>query len=164
MKSRTEILLARYQFVLGLFIVGLTASGLTAFVLPAELSMLCRFLGISDSASYIDMQGLRRWIAFVDFGLRQTYLQFPFFGYATDWLAFGHFVIAGFFILPFADPTRYRAVLQVGLAACAGVIVVALICGPIRSIPWFWTLIDCSFGIVGAMPLLYCLYLTNKVR
>jgi hypothetical protein len=52
--------------------------------------------------------------------------------------------------------------LRVGLAACAGVIVLALICGPIRSIPFFWTLIDCSFGIFGAIPLFYCLRLTAK--
>jgi hypothetical protein len=84
-----------------------------------------------------------------------------FFGYASDWLAFGHFV-AGFFVLPLIDPMRYRVILQVGRAACAGVMAVALICGPIRSIPWFWTLIDCSFGIAGAIPFVYCLHLTNK--
>ncbi len=29
------------------------------------------------------------------------------------------------------------------------VLPLALICGPIRNIPFFWQLIDCSFGIVG---------------
>ena len=29
--------------------------------------------------------------------------------------------------------------------------------------PFFWTLIDCSFGVVGAIPLLYCLRLTRKI-
>ncbi len=130
---------------------------------PGELALLSRFLGISDPASYADMHGLQHWIAFVYFGLQQTYSRFPYFGYATDWLAFRHFAIAGFFILPFFDPVRYRAVLYIGLAACAGVIIVALICGPIRSIPWFWTMIDCSFGILGAIPLVYCLYLTSRV-
>jgi hypothetical protein len=37
-----------------------------------------------------------------------------------------------------------------------------LISGPIRGVPFFWTLIDCSFGIVGAIPLLYCLRLTGS--
>jgi hypothetical protein len=54
--------------------------------------------------------------------------------------------------------------LHVGLIACAGAIAVALISGPIRGIPFFWTLIDCSFGIVGAVPLLYCLRLTRSPR
>jgi hypothetical protein len=157
-------LLFRYRLILGLFIVGLIASGLTALPLRIELSTLCRFLGISNPSSYADMHGLRHWIAFVYFGLQQTYSRFPFFGYATDWLAFGHFVIGGFFILPFIDPLRYRGVLHVGLAASAAVIVTALICERIREIPFFWTLLDCSFGIVGAIPLFYCLHLTNRME
>ena len=164
MELENRKLLFRYRLSLGLFIVGLIVSGLTALPLRTELSTLCRFLGISNPSSYADMHGLRHWIAFVHFGLQQTYSLFPFFGYATDWLAFGHFVIGGFFILPFIDPIRYRGVLAVGLAACAGVIVTALICGPIRGIPFFWTLIDCGFGIIGAIPLFYCLYLTNRME
>jgi hypothetical protein len=163
MEAANQRLSSRYRLSLGAFILGLVLSGISALPLQHELSLLSRLLGIPDPASYANMDGLQRWIGFVSFGLQQTYSRFPFFGYASDWLAFGHFVIAGFFMLPFADPRRYRAILYVGLAACAGVIVVALICGPIRSIPWFWTLIDCSFGIVGAIPLAYCLHLTDKL-
>ena len=39
------------------------------------------------------------------------------------------------------------------LIACAGVIPLALICGAIRGIPFYWRLIDCSFGIFGLIPL-----------
>lgn len=155
--------LFRYRLSLGAFIAGLVVSGMSALPLRRELSILSKVFGIGDPAAYADLHGLRRWIAFVDFGLRETYSRFPFFGYATDWLAFGHFVIAAFFILPFVDPARYRGVLHIGLIACAGVIVLALICGPIRGIPFCWTLIDCSFGIIGAIPLLYCLRLTRKI-
>jgi hypothetical protein len=155
--------LFRYRVSLGLFLFGLILSGISALPLQSELSILSRFLGTSGSPAHGELDGPRHWIAFVDFGLRETYSRFSFFGYATDWLAFGHFVIAAFFVLPFIDPTRYRGVLQIGLFACAGVIVTALICGPIRGIPFFWTLIDCSFGIVGALPLLYCLRLTRKI-
>ena len=157
-------LLLLYRFSLGFFVLGMVLSGISALPLQCELSLFSRFLGISEPASYPSMHGLQRWIAFVFFGLQQTYSQFPFFGYATDWLAFGHFVIAGFFALPLVDPIRYRGVLNIGLAACVGVIAVALICGPIRGIPWFWTLVDCSFGVVGAIPLLYCLRLTRKME
>jgi hypothetical protein len=163
MRSRSASLLFRYRLSLGLFIVGLIASGLTAFPLRVELSTLSRFLGIADPSSYPNMHGPRHWIGFVYFGLEQTYSRFPFFGYATDWLAFGHLVIAAFFVAPFIAPKRNSWVLYVGLAACAGVIVIALICGPIRGIPFGWRLIDCSFGVVGAIPLLYCLHLTNKM-
>ena len=29
-----------------------------------------------------------------------------------------------------------------------------LIAGPIRGISWGWTLIDCSFGVIGIIPLI----------
>ncbi len=37
---------------------------------------------------------------------------------------------------------------------CAGVVPLALICGPIRGIPFWWSLIDISFGVFGVIPLL----------
>jgi hypothetical protein len=33
------------------------------------------------------------------------------------------------------------------------VVPLALICGPLREIPAFWTLVDISFGVVGIVPL-----------
>ncbi len=156
--------LTRYRRALGLFIFGLILSGLTAFPLRAELLACTRLLGISDPAAFGSLHGMRHWIAFVAYGLEQTYQRFPFFGYASDWLGFGHLVIAMFFVLPLLDPRRYRAVLNVGLCACAGVFLVALLCGPIREIPWGWRLIDCSFGLLGAIPLLYCLRLTDRME
>ena len=154
----------RYRLSLGLFIFGLVASGLSAFPLEMETALLNRWFGINESIGPASILfNLRMFIATVHYGIHQTYENFPFFGYGTDWLGFGHLVIAAFFILPFLDPIRYRAVLKIGLGACGGVIALALICGPIRGIPFFWTLIDCSFGIIGAIPLLYCLRLTRKL-
>ena len=72
-------------------------------------------------------------------------------------------MIAMFFIGPFRDPVRNAWVLRCGLVACAGVIPLALICGHIRGIPLQWRLIDCSFGIIGAIPLLYCLSLIKRM-
>ena len=108
--------------------------------------------------------GLQRWFNFVNSGLHETYARFPFFPYGTDWLGFGHLVIAMFFVLPMANPVKYKAILVVGLIACAGVLIIALVCGPIRGIPFGWRLIDSSFGIVGAIPLLYCLRLTRTLQ
>jgi hypothetical protein len=158
-----ERYLFRYRFALAVFIGGLVVSGLSAFPLQSELAILSRMLGISDPSAFASLHGLRYWIAFVAFGLHQTYAHFPFFGYASDWLAFGHLVIALFFFLPLLDPARYRGVLNIGVIACFGVFVIALICGPVREIPFYWRLIDCSFGLIGAIPLLYCLSLTKRV-
>ena len=158
--SRT---LFAYRLSLSLFLAGLILSGLTALPLLHELSFLCRWLGINNPAAYETISGFRGWIAFVFVGLQRTYTAFPFIGYGTDWLAFGHFVIALFFIGPFRDPIRNAWVLRYGLVACAAVIPLALICGHVRQIPLGWRLLDCSFGIVGAIPLLYCLHLTKKL-
>jgi hypothetical protein len=147
-------MLFRCRIALGIFTIGLILSGISALPLQWELSILDRWLGDSGT--------LGHFISHVHAAVDQTYAQFPFFGYGTDWLGFGHLVIAAVFVLPFFDPIKYRAVLYVGLVACAGVIVLALIAGPIRGIPFFWTLIDCSFGVLGAIPLFYCLRLTRN--
>ena len=82
---------------------------------------------------------------------------YPFLLYGTDWLAFAHLVLAVAFWGPLRDPVRNVWVVQVGMIACAGIVPLALICGPIRDIPWFWTLVDLSFA-VGAFPPLWFAY------
>ena len=83
-------------------------------------------------------------------GLEATYRNYPFIAYGTDWLAFAHLMIALFFILPWRDPVRYEGVLKIGVAMSLLVSPLALICGPIRGIPFGWRLIDCAFGFVPA--------------
>ena len=155
-------LLLRYRVSLGVFIFGLILSGLAALALEPETALLNRLFGLTasvDPASFFFK--LRVFITTLHYAVHDTYLRFPFFGYNTDWLGFSHLVIAACFVLPLVDPVRYRAILHIGLLACAGVIVVGMISGLIRSSPLFWTLIDCSFGIIGAILLLYCLHLTR---
>ncbi|MBA3972556.1 MAG: hypothetical protein H0X46_10550, partial [Bacteroidetes bacterium] len=76
--------------------------------------------------------------------------------YGTDWLAFSHIVIAMAFIGPLIDPVKNIWVIQFGIIACVMVFPLALIAGPIRHIPFYWQLIDCSFGLFGAIPLIIC--------
>jgi hypothetical protein len=155
--------LLAFRISLSLFIAGLVVSGLTAFPLLRELSVLCRSIGIDDPATYQTLSGLRAWLAFVWFGLEKTYAAFPFVGYGTDWLAFGHLIFAMFFIGPYRDPVRNAWVLRVGIIACAAIIPLALVCGHIRNIPFEWRPLDCSFGVFGTIPLFYCLHLSNKL-
>lgn len=143
--------------------VALVLSGVTAFPLVTELRLLCRFIGVPDETSPEGHDGLAWWLLYVRQGLEQTHAAYPFIFYGTDWLAFAHLVIAVFFIGPWRDPVRNRWVLQSGLIACAGVIALALICGPIRGIPLYWRLIDCSFGVFGAIPLWVALRLTDRL-
>lgn len=157
-------LLSRFRLVLGLFITGLLLSGITAFPLLHELRLMASWLGVAEHADYARHAGLAWWIGFVWHGLEVTHAQFPFIAYGTDWLAFGHIMIALFFIGPWRDPVGNAWVLKTGLVACAAIIPLALICGEIRGIPLYWRLIDCSFGVFGAVPLLYCLRLAGQMK
>jgi hypothetical protein len=149
--------------LLSLFMLGLILSGITAFPLLDELNLLCAILGVVDVREPAGYSGLAGWILTVREGLRETYMCFPFIAYGTDWLAFGHLTIALFFIGPIIDPARNLWVIRAGLIACVAVIPLALICGPIRGIPIYWRLIDCSFGIFGFIPLWFALKLTKRL-
>ena len=159
-----DSLLRPYRIVLGLFIAALILSGVTAFPLLHELELLANLLGIPANADAHTLTGLQYWIATVRDGLRDVHAAHPWLAYGTDWLAFGHIVIALFFIGPWKNPVANAWVLRIGLVACAAVFPLAFICGPIRGIPFFWRLIDCSFGVIGALPLLYCLRLTRRMQ
>jgi hypothetical protein len=145
---------------LSLFILGLVLSGLTAFPLGHETSWLASLL----HAHPILPGAIIVWIAKVSGALRDTGLRYPFLAYGTDWLAFAHLVLAIAFLGPLRDPIRNKWVLQFGVIACIAVVFLALIAGPIRGIPFLWRLIDCSFGVFGAIPLLICLRLVNRLQ
>jgi hypothetical protein len=144
-------LLRNIRVWIAVFIAALTLSGLTAFPLVHETAWLVR----AAAAIHLNVHqpALFAWLARVAAALADTSARFPFLAYGTDWLAFGHLVIAVAFLGVWRDPVRNRWLVDVGLLACACVILLAFSAGPIRGIPVFWRLIDSSFGIVGALPL-----------
>ena len=147
----TEIarLRRRIRLWLWVFILGLVLSGVTAIPLAWELDLLAQWVAPQHSA-------LTLWVLRVRDGLHQAYTQSPFLAYGTDWLAFGHIVIALAFVGPLRDPVRNRWVITFGLIACVLVIPWALAFGTLRGIPFFWRLLDCSFGVFGFLPLWLC--------
>jgi hypothetical protein len=153
----------KIRILLSLFVFGLVLSGITAFPLVTELEILNRYFG-EGSAIGNSLPGLGVWISKVQIGLIETDKNFPFILYGTDWLAFAHIVIAIAFWGPLVDPVKNKWVVQFGLIACLSIFPLALICGPIRHIPFYWRLIDCSFGIVGALPLLLALKYIREVE
>ena len=152
---------SQIRALVSIFIIGLVLSGLTAFPLLHELNLLVRLLGANADCTPSD---LAMWVLRVRDALAATYQDYAFLGYGTDWLAFGHLVIALFFAGVWRDPVRNIFTLHAGLIACAGVIPLALICGAIRGIPFYWRLIDCSFGVFGALPLWWTLRLTRRLE
>jgi hypothetical protein len=148
--------LRRIRFWLAVFMVGLVLSGVTAFPLQTELSWLLSLLQTKAALPIAEPTGLLAWIKRVHDALSVTNANYPFLAYGTDWLAFAHVVIAVAFVGPFLDPVRNKWIVTFGLIACGGVIPLALIAGHIRGIPIAWQLIDCSFGVLGTIPLLIC--------
>lgn len=143
--------LRRIRLWIAIFIVGLVLSGLTAFPLQHELDLLARMSGVTDATP--NDGSLRGWIGFVHAGLRETYQKYPFIAYGTDWLGFAHLILAALFVGPYRDPVRNKFIIEFGLFACAAILPLALIAGPIRGIPFRWQMIDCSFAVGGAIPL-----------
>ena len=159
----SSLILRKIRYLIAFFMIGLILSGLTAFPLLKELNLLVSFLN-PEKLSSLNQSGLVYWILKVRDGLSNIYSQYPFMAYGTDWLAFAHLVTAIFFIGPLLDPVRNIWIIYSGLAACILVLPLALICGPIREIPFFWRLIDCSFGVFGFIPLYYSLKLTKLLK
>lgn len=141
---------------LGVVIAGLILSGVTAFPLETELRGFHSLLQTAVLQPIAATTGLLPWIGRVHDAIASTNEHYPFLAYGTDWLAFAHLVIAVAFLGPYRDPVRNKWIITFGLIACGGVIPLALIAGQIRGIPLAWRCIDCSFGVVGAIPLLLC--------
>lgn len=140
--------LRRIRILLLIFITGLAVSGSTAIPLETELKFLAQWIGSETGPTH--------WFLKVRDALVETNAKYPFMAYGTDWLAFAHFVIAIAFIGPLRDPVRNIWVVEFGMIACVLVVPFALIMGSVRGIPVGWRLIDCSFGVLGIVPLWLC--------
>lgn len=154
--NREPILRRRIQRWTWIFIIGLVLSGVTAIPLVTELDWLTRWLDLETQTSATATNEIARWLLLTREALQETSAKHPMLFYGTDWLAFGHLVIAMAFIGALRDPVRNRWLFDFGLIACAMVIPFALTFGALRGIPFWWRLIDCSFGIFGAIPLWFC--------
>ncbi len=149
MSPRTKIRICISLVMLGLFI-----AGVTAFPLLAEINWISRLLvGEGQPLDPALHSGIVAWVLTVRQGLENTYAVYPWIAYGTDWLAFGHLMIMLFFVLPYREPVRYEGVLWIGIWSSLLVFPLAFICGPLRNIPWYWQLIDCSFGMICIVPL-----------
>ncbi|WP_158828278.1 hypothetical protein [Mucilaginibacter lacusdianchii] len=143
--------LYRIRIYIWIIIIGLALSGITAFPIETELSYWLPHL--SNSKGF-----LTEWVNRVYVAVHRTNLQYPFLSYGTDWLAFAHLMLAILFVGPLRDPVKNIWVIQFGMIASVLIIPLAFIAGPIRHIPFFWQLIDCSFGVICMIPL----YLSYK--
>lgn len=128
------------------FMITIIVVGITTFPLEAELKWIATHRDIFPSF-------ISDWLMAVYTGVTETGNRFPFIMYGTDWLAFAHIIIGLLFIGPLKDPVKNKWVIEWGMICCVLVFPLAFIAGTIRGIPFFHQLVDCSFGIIGIIPL-----------
>ena len=130
------------------FMVTLAFSGVTAIPAEWELSFVIKFFNETSPVG--------SWLNEIYLAVHETAKKYPYLFYGYDWLGFAHIVIAIAFIAPYKDPVKNKWVLEFGTIACFLIIPFALFIGYFRGIPFWWRLIDCSFGIFGLIPLGIC--------
>jgi hypothetical protein len=147
----------RIRICIWIIIAGLALSGITAFPLETELGL------IKDHLTWLPDR-MQQWISSIYNILHIVNQQYPYLSYGTDWLAFAHLILALLFYGPLKDPVKNIWVIEFGMMACVLIIPLAFIAGSIRHIPLFWRLIDCSFGVIGSIPLIIAYRYTRKLE
>lgn len=137
-----ELLLRRTRWMVGIVILGLVLSGISAIPLVWQLEVAQRLVGTGGNA-------VADWVATLLAGLRATEAQAPFVFYGTDWLAFAHIVLAVLYVGAWRDPVRNIWLFQFG---------------PIRGIPGWHVAVDCSFGVFCAGPFWMALKWTRALE
>ncbi len=149
-------LLTKIRCLIIFFIVTLILSGVTAFPVETELKWLLTYPSIIPDI-------FEPWLQDCYNALKETNSKYPMLAYGYDWLAFAHIVIAMAFIGPLKDPIKNKWIIDWAILACIAVFPLAFIAGPIRHIPMFHILIDCSFGLIGLIPLIICRKMIKKL-
>ena len=143
------LLITKIRVLIIFFVTALILSGITAFPVQTELNWLLSHPSLVPNFA-------ASWLQNVYKALVETNSKYPMIAYGFDWLAFAHIVIAMAFIGPLKDPVKNIWVIEWAMLACIAIFPLAFICAPIRHIPMFHVLIDCSFGVIGIIPLWIC--------
>lgn len=138
------------------FMIILVLSGITALPAESELSFATKFFG---ERSFVGS-----WLNDVHIAVKNTNKNYPYLFYGYDWLALAHIVLAIAFVGPYKDPVKNKWVIEFGAIACLLVIPFALVAGYLCGIPFWWRVIDCSFGILGIIPLSICYSKINELE
>ena len=141
---------------LAFFMIALLFSGISAIPVEQELQFLVNKFPFEGS--------IKGWLEQMLVAVQVTGKNYPHLFYGYDWLAFAHIVIAILFIGPYRNPVKNIWVVDFGMIACILIIPFAFIAGMYRDIPLWWTMIDCSFGIFGLIPLAICRRAIKKLE
>lgn len=150
-------LIIKIRLLIIFLMVSIILSGITAFPVETELVWLLKHPSLVPDFA-------EEWLTRVYEALKETNQKYPMLAYGFDWLAFAHIVIAMAFIGPYRDPIKNEWIIDWAMLACIAVFPLAFIAGPIRQVPMFHILIDCSFGAIGLIPLIICKKWIKKLK
>jgi hypothetical protein len=156
MNNKIPQLKKQIRCIIIFFMAALAFSGATAIPAETELTFILKVIPADTVVGSL--------LSTVLNAVQYTQAHFPFLLYGNDWLAFAHFVIAVTFIGVIKDPVKNIWVLQFGMIACAMVLPFALVAGGLRGLPIWWRCIDCSFGLIGFIPLWISYVKTQKLE
>jgi hypothetical protein len=146
---KEQKLLKQIRIIIVFFMIMMILSGITASPVESGLAWLLKY-----KEHY--PKSITDFINVAHEAAQTINDKYPFIFYGYDWLVFAHIVIATAFIGPYRDPVKNIWVIEWGMLSCVAVLFLALIVGPMRGIPIYWQLIDCSFGVIGFIPLMFC--------
>jgi len=146
--------LRKIKIMMAVVIGSLGLISVVAFPVVTNIDLLKGLVGL-DTIIGGALPRLGQWVTSSADAVLAIDVQYPFIFYMSDWMVFGHIIIAIFFIGAYRDPVRNIWIIETGLIACVLLVPFALIAGAVREIPLFWRLIDSSFGILCFIPLWY---------
>lgn len=143
-KKHVSAVWREIKLILAGYVIVLVISGATAMIVPEGIGWL-------DKMVPTNWQTIYHWVHYVHLQI-QSSPKFLLYGY--DWLAFAHYVIALSFYGVWKDPVKNKWVIEWAMLSSLLIFPLAFIMGAIRGIPFWWQLIDCSFGVVSMIPLI----------
>ncbi|MEK7449175.1 MAG: hypothetical protein AAB019_06795 [Planctomycetota bacterium] len=139
-------------------------SGLTVFPVEWEVKTVIKILWGDAPVGDGLLSPIHKKMVEIRDSLPVLREQYHFIFYGLDWLGFGFIVMSILFIGVIRNPIKNKWIIQFALISCILVIPFAAIFAPLRGMPWQWILIDSSFGIFGAIPLLIILRSIRKLE
>lgn len=132
------------KILLVIYVTALAVSGFTAMIAPEGIRYLVDHVPPTWNT-------VHSWLMYVHIQI-QSSPKFLLYGY--DWLAFAHYVIALIFWGVWKEPVKNKWVVEWAMIASLLIFPLAFGMGYLRGIPFWWQLIDCSFGVGSIIPLL----------
>ncbi|MBI5360025.1 MAG: hypothetical protein HZA48_05525 [Planctomycetes bacterium] len=154
----------RIRVILIIFIVLFFLSGMTVFPVEWEVKTVINTVWGDAPPGVGFLSPMHKKLIEIRDSFPVIRDKYEFGIYGLDWLGFAFITMSILFIGVLRDPVKNKWVIQFALLCCPLSIIFAAVFAPMRGMPWQWVLIDSSFGVFGAMPLIIILRDIKKIE